>query len=557
MNTTAIVTSILSLLAGVGIFLIACNMMSSNLEALGSKKLKSLFARASENRLLGVGVGAVTTAVIQSSSATSVMVIGFVNAGIMSLAQAATVIYGANIGTTITGQLVALGLSGGSSISSSAVFAAFAGIGAFILTFAKKDKTGKTGGIMAGFGMLFVGLSMMSSSMKHFSELDSVRDFLALFHNPFLLVLIGALLTAVLQSSSVMTSMAITMVVTGLISLNQGIYITMGSNIGTCVTALIAGLTSTNNAKRTSLIHLIFNVSGTVSFMLLGLLLRFGHTDFGYLFERMFPHTPQLQLSMFHTIFNTVTVLIVLPLTGILIKLVTKLVPDKQAGNTDIVEPHLYFVDDHMLRTPPIAVQQTKKEVLHMAELAMRNFDISIEIICTLKYDRIELFRVNENQLDYLDRELVRFIIKLLKEDLNEKDRIYLSTAIRSVTDLERVGDYAENIVEYADRLKETNEHFSAMALRDIAELKDLIHSLYENVIRAYTDCSRRALEEAYAVEEAVDTLTDRMAETHINRLSGGLCTPEVGTQYLSLSTNAERIADHYINVAETIKAYT
>lgn len=557
MNTTTIVTSMLSLLAGVGIFLIACNMMSSNLEALGSRKLKALFAKASGSRLLGVGVGAVTTAVIQSSSATSVMVIGFVNAGIMSLAQAATVIFGANIGTTITGQLVALGLFGGSSISSSAIFAAFAGIGAFILTFAKKDSIRKTGGITAGFGMLFVGLSMMSSSMEHFAELDSVRNFLALFHNPFLLVLTGAVLTAVLQSSSVMTTMAITMVVTGLISLNQGIYITMGSNIGTCVTALIAGLTSTKNAKRTALIHLIFNVSGVASFLLFGLFLRIGNMDFGYLFEKIFPHAPQIQLSMFHTIFNVVTVIIVLPLTGLLIKLVTGLVPDNSTGRAGGKEPHLYFVDEHMLRTPPLAVQQTKNEILNMAALAIRNFDISIEIICSLNFDKIETFRANENQLDYLDRELVRFIVKLLKEDLNEKDRIYLSTAIRSVTDLERVGDYAENIVEYADKLKETNEHFSDAAIRDITELRELIHRLYDKVITAYTDCSRQALEGAYAVEEAVDRLTDKMAENHIQRLSGGLCTPEVGTQYLSLSANAERIADHYINVANTIRAYS
>lgn len=557
MNTTAIVTSLLTLLAGVGIFLIACTMMSSNLEALGSRKLKALFAKASGSRLVGVGVGAVTTAVIQSSSATSVMVIGFVNAGIMTLAQAATVIFGANIGTTITGQLVALGLFGGNSISSSAIFAAFAGIGAFMLTFAKKDSMRKTGGITAGFGMLFVGLSMMSSSMEHFSELDSVRNFLALFHNPFLLVLTGAILTAVLQSSSVMTTMAITMVVTGLISLNQGIYITMGSNIGTCVTALIAGLTSTKNAKRTALIHLIFNVSGVASFMLFGLFLRIGDMDFGYLFENIFPHAPQIQLSMFHTIFNVVTVIIILPLTNLLIKLVTRLVPDNSAGYTGGNEPHLYFVDEHMLKTPPLAVEQTKNEILNMADLAIQNFDISMEIICSLNYEKIEQFRANEDQLDYLDRELVRFIVKLLKEDLNEKDRIYLSTAIRSVTDLERVGDYAENIVEYADKLKEKNENFSAAAIRDITELKELIHSLYDKVITAYTDLSRGALEDAYAVEEAVDSLTDQMAENHIQRLSDGSCTPEVGTQYLSLSANVERIADHYINVANTIRAYS
>ena len=231
MNGVQIATSVLSLIAGVGIFLIACTMMSSNLESLGSKKLKALFAKTSKSKLVGVGVGAVTTAAIQSSSATTVMVIGFVNAGIMSLAQAATVIFGANIGTTITGQLVALGMFGSNSISSSVIFSAFAGVGAFMLAFAKRDSVQKIGSILAGFGMLFVGLSMMSGSMAYFSELEEVKTFLALFKNPFLLVLIGALFTALVQSSSVMTSMAITMVVTGLITLNQGIYITMVSNI--------------------------------------------------------------------------------------------------------------------------------------------------------------------------------------------------------------------------------------------------------------------------------------------------------------------------------------
>ena len=231
MDAISIITSVLTLIAGVGVFLIACTMMSSNLESLGSKRLKSLFAKASKSKLVGVGVGTVTTAVIQSSSATSVMVIGFVNAGIMTLAQAATVIFGANIGTTITGQLVALGMFGGNTISTSVVFATFAGIGAFILAFSKRDKLQKIGGIMAGFGMIFVGLSLMSGSMEKFSELEEVKNFLAIFENPVLLVLIGAVLTAIIQSSSVMTSMAITMVVTGLISLNQGIYITMGSDV--------------------------------------------------------------------------------------------------------------------------------------------------------------------------------------------------------------------------------------------------------------------------------------------------------------------------------------
>ena len=529
-------------------------MMSSHLEALGSKKLKALFAKTAKSKLVGVGVGAVTTAAIQSSSATSVMVIGFVNAGIMSLAQAATVIYGANIGTTITGQLVALGMFGGNSVSTSVIFATFAGIGAFILAFAKKDKARKIGGILAGFGMLFVGLSMMSGAMKYFSELEGVKNFLALFKNPVLLVLIGALLTALVQSSSVMTSMAITMVFSGLITLNQGIYITMGSNIGTCVTALLAGLTSTRNAKRTALMHLIFNVSGVIVFMLIGLFIRFGGIDYGWLFEKMFPNAPQLCMSMFHTIFNVLTVIIVLPLTNLLVKLVTKIIPDKKNAQSD--EPHFTFVEEHMLATPPIAVMEVKNEIMNMAKTAHENFNIACELICTLNYEKIDTFRKNEKTLDFLNRELNRFAAKLLKADLSEKDRVYLSTVIRSAADLERVGDYAENITEYSDKLQETNGKFSPDAIAEIEEVKAIVNRLFDSVLKTYADCDEEMLKNALDLEDQIDDATDKMADNHIERLERGECTPEVGAQYLSLAANIERIADHYINVANTIKNY-
>lgn len=557
MSATEIATSVLSLVSGVGIFLIACTMMSSNLEALGSKKLKALFKKASKSKLLGVGVGAATTAVIQSSSATSVMVIGFVNAGIMTLAQAATVIFGANIGTTITGQLVALGMFGENTISSSVIFATFAGIGAFILAFAKKDKVRKIGGIAAGFGILFVGLSMMSGAMSAFSELESVRNFLAQFKNPLLLVLIGAILTAVVQSSSVMTSMAITMVVTGLISLNQGIYITMGANIGTCVTALIAGITSTKNAKRTAVIHLIFNISGVAVFLLIGLFMNLGGIDYGFLFNKMFPHAPQLQLSMFHTIFNVLTVIIVLPMTNLLVKLVTKIIPEKKNKRENEKETSRFqFIEEHMLRTPPIAVQQIKNEIVGMADTAMQNFNTACEIACTLDYKDIDAFRMREEQLNFLNKELAKFIVALLKEDLDEKDRIYLTTAIRTIIDLERVGDYAENIVEFADKLNESNASFSEKAVQEINGLKELIQKLYAEAMTAYKENDLNALKNAYVIEEEVDGVSEKMAENHISRLSGGECTAEVGTQYLSVSTNAERIADHFINVAKVIKTY-
>ena len=292
MDSISVMTSVLTLLAGIGIFLIACTMMSSNLESISGSKLKALFSKASKSKLLGVGIGALGTAAIQSSGATTVMVIGFVNAGIMSLAQAATMIYGANIGTTITGQIVALGMFGDNTLSTTVIFSALAGVGAFILAFSKADKWKKIGGILAGFGMLFVGLSMMSSSMEAFAELDSVKLFLASIDNALLLVVIGAILTAIIQSSSVMTSITIAMVVTGLISLDQGIFLTMGSNIGSCVVALIAGITGSRNAKRTSLIHLIFNISGVVVFMIVsGILTLVGGSEagFGFMFEKLFP----------------------------------------------------------------------------------------------------------------------------------------------------------------------------------------------------------------------------------------------------------------------------
>ena len=558
MDIVAVLSSILTLIAGIGIFLIACQLMSSNLETASSNKLKQLFSKASKNKWIGVGIGTVGTAAIQSSGATTVMTIGFVNAGIISLTQAATIIYGANIGTTVTAQIVALGMSGANSLSTSVIFSAFAGLGAFISLFSKRSNLKTWGGILTGFGMLFVGLELMSDSMKEFAALEGVKLFLANIGNPLLLVLIGAVFTAIIQSSSVMTSIALAMLVSGLIDLSQGIYITMGSNIGSCIVAIIAGLTSGINAKRTALMHMLFNTAGVIIFLLIALVLSIasgGDLSFGVLFESLTPGAPQVQLAMFHTFFNVTTVLVMMPLTEALVNLVVKMIPNSSVEEKEVNK--LNFIDNNMLRTPPLAVVQTKREIIEMSKIAMENYDRAMHAITTLDLSEREVFDKTESRLNFINKELVNFVVKLTGERaLSEKDHIYLTTTFRSVRDVERIGDYAVNIMEYADNLIKLRQSFSENARSEITQLNKMVHQLYDKVVKAYSDEDIVALDEANVIEEQIDEYTKMMEDNHIKRMGEGLCNASVGAQYLEMSSNAARIADHLINVAKVIRTY-
>lgn len=559
MTSVQIATAILGLFAGIGIFLVACSTLSRNLETAGSSKLRQLFAGASKSKLLGVGIGTLTAAAIQSSGATTVIVIGFLNAGIMSLVQAATVIFGANIGTTVTGQIVAWGMSGGDGISTTVIFSGLAGIGAFMTTFAKTDRTKTLGGILTGFGMLFVGLEMMGGAMESFADYEPVRAFLASIKNPFLLVAIGAVLTAIIESSSVMTSVAITMIVAGLITFDQGIYITMGSNIGACIVSLLASMAGTVNARRAPVINLTFNIGGAVFFLALDYLLGFltGETvGLGTPFEALFPGAPQIQLAMFHTAYNIGKVIIALPLTNAIVALAKKVVPDEPvaAEGAQPVQNRTYYISEALLATPPIAVQQTKNEIVNMADIALRNVKIALGIARTLDFSQREAFDRNETELNFLNRELARYIARLFGEQLSERDRDYLSHALHSISDLERVGDYAVNIIEYADKLKEGEGSFSPDAQAEIAMLEELIEKLFTQVMRSYVLKDGKALANAKAAEAAIDVVTEQMAQNHIMRMASGVCSPEVGAQYISLTSDAERIGDHFFNLAKTVE---
>ena len=558
MDITILLQAILQLIAGIGIFLVACQMMSSNLETASSARLKSLFSRMSNSRMLGVGIGTAATAAIQSSGATTVMVIGFVNVGIMSLAQAATIIYGANIGTTITAQIVALGLSSGGGISTTVIFAAFAGLGAFIELFSKKDNWKTWGGIITGFGMLFVGLSLMSKSMDALAKLQEIKDFLASIEHPLMLVLFGAILTAIVQSSSVVTSIALTMAVTGLISLNQGIYLTMGSNIGSCVVAIIAGLTSGLNAKRTALIHLLFNCFGVCVFLIAAWIMHLvtmGGLNYGVIFETMFPGAPQLQLAMFHTIFNCCTVCIILPLTDYLVQLVCKIIPEKQSTTAeDPSAPHFHFVDEKMLRTPIIAVNQVKLEIENMAAVAIHNFNLAMDIISKVDFAKIEEFNENEKQLNYINRNLIPYIVQLNNLPISEEDHRYLATAIRTIGDLERVGDYAVNVTEYAELLQNFKETFSNDLQYELEQLREKIDALYQATMKTYMDQDFDALIEVNRVEDQVDEMVARIEKMHLQRLMDGVYPASVGQVYQEFASDVERIADHFLNVAKSIR---
>ena len=559
MDITILIQAILQLVAGIGIFLVACQMMSSNLETASSARLKSLFSRMSNSRMLGVGIGTVATAAIQSSGATTVMVIGFVNVGIMSLAQAATIIYGANIGTTVTAQIVALGLSGGGGISTTVIFAAFAGLGAFIELFSKKDTWKTWGGIITGFGMLFVGLSLMSKSMDALAKLQEIKDFLASIEHPLMLVLFGAILTAIVQSSSVVTSIALTMAVTGLITLNQGIYLTMGSNIGSCVVAIIAGLTSGLNAKRTALIHLLFNCFGVFVFLIAAWVVHLvttGSLNYGILFERIFPGAPQLQLAMFHTIFNCVTVCIILPLTDYLVNVVCKILPEKNRVDEALKdgEPHFHFVDEQMLRTPVIAVNQVKLEIENMAAIAIHNFNLAIDIIKEVNFDKMDEFNENEKQLNFLNRNLIPYIVQLNNLPISEEDNRYLATAIRTIGDLERVGDYSVNLTEYAELLKNFNEKFSADLIYEVDQLRETIDSLYQATMKTYMDHDFDALIEVNRYEDQVDNMVATIEKLHLQRLMDSVYPASVGQVYQEFASDTERIADHFLNVAKSIR---
>lgn len=532
--------AILLLFAGVGVFIAGMNMLGEGLEKSAGGGMKRLLGKISGNRFSGVGVGAGVTAIVQSSSATTVMVIGFVNAGIMTLFQATAIIMGANIGTTITGILVSLKSL---PISDFAATLAFFGV---MMTFIKKEKVQQIGGILCGFGLLFVGLDLMGSSLKNCEEINEFfKNLFLKIDFPLLLILFGAVFTAVIQSSSAATGIFITMVGSGALSLDLALFLVLGSNIGTCITAVLACLGAGTNAKRTALIHLSFNVIGTIVFTAVLWPLRTQAVEW----LGKIPGGSQMQLAWFHVIFNVTTTLLLLPFVKQLVKFASFAIKEKVVAGE---ERHLKYVDDRLLKTPHVALMQVKQEVEYMAVLARENLQRAFAAMSGVASGYEKEVTETEKTINFTNNALTRYLIKLSPlMDMKSEKRI--GSYFHVLNDLERIGDHAENFFEIATQMQNEGLEFSETAKGELAELQGKLSRMFELANEAFDSLDTNGLAELTKLEEEVDEMKRELTARHYKRLAEGQCCIGVSPYFSSTVAGMERVADHLINVGYSI----
>ncbi len=529
---------VFTLFGGLGLFLFGMKMMGEGLERAAGKGLQKLLNALTSNRLLAVFVGIGVTAVIQSSSATTVMVVGFVNAGLLSLGQAIGVIMGANIGTTVTSLLLSIKLNFG---------VIFAAVGMILIFVGPREKIRQTGNILMGLGILFIGMDTMSEAMKPLRDWEAFRNLMSGISNPILGVLVGAGVTAVIQSSSASVGILQVLAGEGLIGMNGAIFILFGQNIGTCVTAMIASAGTSHTAKRAAIVHLLFNVIGTVLFMALALVLPVA--DF---MVSLAPDNIRLQIAFTHIFFNVGTTLILLPLAKVLEKLAWIF----ERGIDDQREAmRMMHFDERLLATPPIAVSQLLKEVVRMGELANRNFKTAMRSF--LEEDITLARQVNDTEdvLDYLNQEITTALVEVKSLDIDERDQHLVGSLFHVVNDIERIGDHSINILEAAQRRVEEKVKFSAKAEHEINDMNARVAHMVEQSLGIFAQQSTDPdiLAGLDNEEQAVDDLTNALREHHVERLKNRKCSARNGMIYLDMLTNLERIADHATNIAGSV----
>ena len=533
------VANILSMAGGLGLFLFGIRTMGDGLENAAGAKLKRMLEVLTGNRFLAVLVGFVVTAIIQSSTATTVMVVGFVNAGMMSLAQAVGVIMGANIGTTVTSLLIALNFS---SVAAAAVL-----VGVILMLASKKTVVKNLGAIFTGFGLLFLGIDMMSDSMAPLRESAGFMNFIVTVSEsplrPLFGIILGIVMTAVLQSSSASVGVLQTLAMQGLVPLKFSVFVLFGQNIGTCLTALFSTVGAKKNSKRAAVIHLLFNLIGTGIFILIALL-----TPYVEWIEKLSPD-PMAQIAISHIVFNIVSTVVMFPFAKVLVKLSCLLVPGKDDSESEM---HCKFIDDRLLNTPPFAVMQVSKEVARMAKLARDNFETSAHALINRSDKDLDKVMENEEIINYLNHHITSYLVKLNALDITDSDSDYIARVFHAINDIERVGDHATNLAEAAERNIGDGLTFSDAARDELNQLCGSVINLLDRSIEAFNNQSLGDGEakELSDLEEHIDDLTLTCQDAHIFRLNRNECNTEAGMLYLNTITDFERVGDHAINIA-------
>ena len=535
------ITNILSLLGGLALFLYGMQMMSGGLEAAAGNKMKQILEKLTANRFLAVAVGAAITAVIQSSSATTVMVVGFVNSGMMTLSQAVWIIMGANIGTTITGQLIAL------DVGMLAPLFAFAGVA--MVVFLKNPKAHHYGEILAGLGVLFIGMGMMSDSMRPLREVPEFVDLMTKFSNPVIGIGVGALFTAVIQSSSASVGILQSLASNGLIGLGDAVFVLFGQNIGTCITAVLAAIGTSKNAKRTTLIHLSFNVIGTTIFTIVCLLF-----PLTALVESITPGNAPAQIANMHTLFNIVTTLLLLPFGQYLAVLAEKILPDSK--EEEQTEGLLAFTNDEFMKNnlqlgfSAVYLKQLGEEIGKMLHLAKDNVDLCFQAIIDKDLVAAEKADAAEETIDLMNKELGRYISKILIHDKTGNDIEAIEEYFRVIGNIERIGDHAVNIGGYVYVMDKNDINFSEGAVAELRKMQEVCETAM-NLLVNMDDEPTTWLSKIAALEQQMDDMTVNYRNNHIDRMKQGLCSEQGCILFSELLTDFERMGDHMLNIAQ------
>ena len=552
------ISNLFTFVGGLGMFLYGMNIMADGMQKTAGGKMSRFLGMLTNNRLAAVALGAVITAIIQSSGATTVMVVGFVSAGVLNLTQAVGVIMGANIGTTITAWIVSMNQLGDAfEVLQPAFFAPLLiGVGAMMMLFSKKQRYHMAGEISVGLGLLFVGLSFMSGSIAPYTEAPIFAEaFEMLGGNPLLGMLIGALVTALLQSSSASVGILQTLAMNGVVTTNAAIYITLGQNIGSCVTAMISSAGSSRTAKRAAVIHLCFNAIGAIVFGSILFVIFMVRKDIAS------SNISAVQISIFHTIFNLLNTALLFPFANQLVRLSGVLVkarpedeeenPESPAGETALALKHL---DERIFESPAFAVETALMEVVHMGQIALKNLEVSIEAVTKGDDREIASVHEEENVIDRMEAMLTEYLVKVNNLSLTEKQKQVVNNLFYSISDIERVGDHAENLAEFAEYMKDRNVTFSDTAVSDLKEIGAAAVKAFDHAVRSRQYGSMDEVRKVSQYEDMVDSLEEELREKHVERLSNGQCTASVGMVFMDIISNLERVSDHAYNLAGYIK---